>query len=75
MYGSTPLMQIDAITSATISSTGITYNMHTDGYYKAFSNFIGSTGVREENWEEDVPKTVTFYNNSKCTGASSQKPF
>lgn len=75
LYGYTPLMQIDAITSVTINSNGITYHMYTDGYYKAVSNSIGSTGVREEAWEKDVTKTVTFYNNSKCTGASSQKPF
>lgn len=75
LYNSTPLMQIDAITSATINSKGITYNIHTDGYYKGVTNFIGSLGVKKEDWEDNVTKTVAFYNNSKCIGASSKKPF
>lgn len=75
LYGSTPLMKIDSINSVTINSTGIDYNMYTDGYYKEVTNFIGSLGVREEKWEKNVTKSRRFYNNSKCIGASSQKPF
>lgn len=75
LYGSTPLMKIDSINSVTINSTGIDYNMYTDGYYKEVTNFIGSLGVREEKWEKNVTKSRCFYNNSKCIGASSQKPF
>ena len=68
-------MKIDSINSVTINSTGIDYNMYTDGYYKEVTNFIGSLGVREEKWEKNVTKSRCFYNNSKCIGASSQKPF
>lgn len=70
-----PLMQTDAITSAVIGNDSITYNIHTDGYYKRTVNFIGSLGIIKEDWTEDTTKNIAFYNNSKCTGASSQKPF
>lgn len=71
----TPLMQINSITSAAINSKGITYNMHTDGYYKGTTNFIGSLGIKKEDWTKDETKTITFYNNSTVTGASNKSPF
>lgn len=75
LYGSVPLMKIDSITSAKVDYNGITYNMYTDGYYKEVTNFIGSLGVREEKWEKNVTRNISFYNNAKCVGVSSQSPF
>lgn len=69
------LWKIDSINYITITGNGIIYNVHTDGYYKGFGNSIGSLGVSEENWETDVPNTMTFDYDCKCIGASSQKPF
>lgn len=75
LYDSVPLMKIDSITSAKVDYNGITYNMYTDGYYKEVTNFIGSLGVRKEKWEKNVTRNISFYNNAKCVGVSSQSPF
>ncbi len=72
---SRPLMRIDTITSVAISSDGITYNIHTDGYYKEFYTIVGSVGVEKKDWEKDETKTIAFYNNSKCIGVSYKSPF
>lgn len=72
---STPLMQTDSINSIVISNTGITYNVHTDGYYKGRENAIGSLGIRKENWTMDEKNSINFYNNSKVNGIITKQPF
>lgn len=63
---STPLMQTNSINSIVISNTGITYNVHIDGYY---------VGIRKENWTRDEKNSINFYNNSKVNGIITKQPF
>lgn len=71
----TPLMRIDAITSLSIDSTGVTYTIHTDGYYKETFNIVGSLGVKKEDWTDDKTITISLYKGSSPTGASTASPF
>ncbi len=67
--------KIMVITSINFTPTGINYTMHTDGYYSSHSNFIGSISYRKGTWEKDEVSTVKFYNKSKITSVSTEKPF
>lgn len=71
----TPLMKIESVRSPSLRNDGISYIIHTDGYYELTVNFIGSLGIRKEEWEKDETKTIAFYNNSKCIGVSYKSPF
>ena len=71
----TPLMKVDAITSVTINTDKISYNMHTDGYYKPKYNSFGTLTVVQEDWSDDVINSVSFYNNSVPVGTSAVSPF
>lgn len=68
--------KIMGITSINFTKTGISYTMHTDGYYTLHSNCIGSLSfIKEDPWEEDEVSTLNFYKNSKITSVSTEKPF
>lgn len=70
-----PLMYVDAITSVSIEKDKMTYNKHTDGYYKSWHNLWGGLGVKSEEWTEDKLNTIFFYKNSTVTGTSAVSPF
>jgi subtilisin family serine protease len=67
--------KIDEITSINITSTGLTYTIHSHGFYKSKTNFIGSISYYKEEWEKDNVTTVSFYNNSQKISMSTQSPF
>lgn len=67
-----PLMRIESITSLAVNANGISYNLFTDGYYKAKNNSVGSTYVEEEKWEDNKTYTIT---SNEIVGVSTKSPF